>query len=86
MNAVILQNIQLRFSFFYHFCKKKKSADSIELKLTVLGDGCRRRLQHVLREVNEDLVELATAQQVEVLNNLPGNTSVSTLRFAICMI
>lgn len=53
------------------------------LKLTVLSDGCWRRLQHVLREVNEDLVELPTPQQVEVLNNLHENTNINTVPFAI---
>lgn len=42
----------------------------VRLKLTVLSDGCWRRLQHVLRKVNEDLVELSSPQQVEVFNNL----------------
>lgn len=51
------------------------------LKLTVLSDGCWRRLQHVLREVNEDLVELPTPQQVEVLNNLHENTNINTCSF-----
>lgn len=49
----------------------------------MLSDSCRRRLQHVLREVDEDLVELATTQQVEVLNNLRGKANVSAARFAV---
>lgn len=40
------------------------------LRLTVLGDGRRRRLQHVLRQIDEDLVELAATQQVEILDDL----------------
>lgn len=62
----------------------KHPAGCIKLKLTVLSDSRRRRLQHVLREVNEDLVELATTQQVEVLNNLQGKANVSAVRFAVC--
>ena len=46
------------------------------LKLTVLGDGRWRRLQHLLRKVNKDLVELATTQQVEVLDDLQENTYI----------
>lgn len=48
----------------------------------MLSDGCWRRLQHVLRKVNKDLVELATTQQVEVLNNLDENTNVSSFHLA----
>lgn len=47
--------------------------------LTVLGDGCGRSLQHVLRQVDEHLVELSSAQQVEILNDLEESTNVSTV-------
>lgn len=36
----------------------------------MLSDGSGRSLQHVLGLVNEDLEELATPQQVEILYNL----------------
>lgn len=47
----------------------------------MLSDGRRRRLQHVLRQVDEDLVELASAQQVEVLNDLEANADVNAWPF-----
>lgn len=52
-----------------------------EATLTVLSHSRRQRLQHLLRQVDEHLVELAPAQQVEVLDDLQGahaRTHVST--------
>lgn len=37
---------------------------------TVLGNGRRRSLQHLLRKVDKNLVELSPTQQVKVLNDL----------------
>lgn len=45
----------------------------------MLSDGCWRRLQHVLRKVNKNLVELATTKQVKVLNNLEEKTNLNTV-------
>lgn len=45
------------------------------MNLTVLSDGCRRSLQHVLRKVDEGLVELSSPQQVEVFDNLLRSNS-----------
>lgn len=51
-----------------------RQQNPVRLKLTMLRDGCWRSLQHVLCQIDEDLVELAATQQVEVLNNLQDNT------------
>lgn len=44
-------------------------------RFTVFSDGCWWSLQHVLSEVNKNLVELSTTQQVEVLNDLEEDTN-----------
>lgn len=69
---------------YCHHKPAKNKRPTVSLTLTVLGDSCRRRLQHVLRQVDEHLVELASAQQVEVLNDLPRkHTIVNTRRSAV---
>lgn len=54
-----------------------EAEDEPTLRFTMLGDGCGRSLQHVLRQVNEHLVELPTTQQVEVLDDLQETPNVS---------
>lgn len=56
---------------YCHHKPVKNKLPTVSLTLTVLSDSCRRRLQHVLRQVDEHLVEFASAQQVEILNDLP---------------
>lgn len=59
--------------------KGDESSPEAPPTLTVLSHGRRQRLQHLLCQIDEHLVELAPTQQVEVLDNLQGVcTHIST--------
>lgn len=59
-----------------------EAEDEPTLRFTMLCDGCGRGLQHVLRQINEHLVEFPTTQQVEVLDDLQETPNVSAAHSA----